>query len=179
MSKSSSESLSAFPSNSDKSNDTINDIDEIDKIETKTKRGKGADYKIEKIFESKQQLVSELQANLNDKDDIKNFCYENEMYRRVLAKETEVGHKDFFICSIKDCNVKAFILSKYDSDNYSLFLTNDQHDHEQVTNNGIPKETKEAINKLFDLGITKPKLILNSLNDCDIIIPKLSQLRIQ
>ena len=60
MSKSTSETISTLPSNSDKLNDTINDIDEIDQIETKTTRGKGATYEIKRIFETKQHLIDEL-----------------------------------------------------------------------------------------------------------------------
>lgn len=59
----------------------------------------------------------------------------------------------------------------------NLFRATDDHDHENNVNfvYEIPHDTKEAIKKMFNYGVTKPKRILNNLTVEKIELPEIKK----
>lgn len=63
------------------------------------------------------------------------------------------------------CAARAYYLCDSVSTKVHLFRATDDHDHENNVNlvYEIPHNTKEAIKRMFNYGVTKPKRILNNL----------------
>lgn len=72
------------------------------------------------------------------------------------------------------CAARAYYLFDSKSTKVNLFRATDDHDHENNVNfvYEIPHDTKEAIRRMFNYGVTKPKRILNNLTVEKIELPE-------
>ncbi|RNA17151.1 hypothetical protein BpHYR1_004119 [Brachionus plicatilis] len=84
-----------------------------------------------------------------------------------MTNNTIEGKRVYYRCNqvkrrAKQCPATIHLLYHNDSDDVSMFTTNNDHVHEDRRTTGIKKETKKEICELFKLKI-KPKRILEIL----------------
>ena len=80
--------------------------------------------------------------------------------------ESAEGIKTFYFCNGKNCPCKAYILCLPDSFRASVFMSADEHGHEnQAAKTGIDVRIKTKIDALYKDGVIKPNKIIRSLNN--------------
>lgn len=132
--------------------------DEQDEAELEPPRKKTrvhADYVFVRSFDSEKEALEYVKAG---------------NWSKYYTSSSEAGMRQMLRCpKVKfrgpQCAAKAYLL--YDSTNNQIhfYKTIAEHDHEQNINAvyEIPENTKKEIKNMFDLGVTRPKRILNNL----------------
>jgi hypothetical protein len=110
-------------------------------------------------------------------DDAKNFLKNNPNWVKFREHHTHDGKKEYYQCNVsKDCeaSLQLFVLSETAK---ALIFTSKDHKHDAVDKKrGIPQTTKDEIDALFKIGITKPKAILSALEQKNVTPPCYIQL---
>ena len=101
-----------------------------------------------------------------------------EFWRKKRTHQTYDGVKEYYYCNLdrKNCNMTAYLWYNNTNDEVELFISDGEHHHCE-NKKGIPSIVKEKIDKLYKSGLTKPCLIMRSLQDEGINCLKSSQLK--
>lgn len=131
------------------------------------------------IFKQTFETAEEAEKNVDDQ----------KIWSVYRKRRTDGGNIAVYRCNKvkrrgEQCNASVKLLYHAENMKVSRFDTKEDHDHEQIeskTGYGISQFTKEAIIKLLNVGIQKPKLIIQNLEVTQntnehIIIPTISQL---
>lgn len=94
----------------------------------------------------------------------------SENWSKYYQSSSEAGMRQMLRCpKVKfrgpQCAAKAYFLYDSTSTQIHFYKTVADHDHDQNINSvyEIPESTKNEIKNMFDLGVTRPKRILNNL----------------
>ncbi|ODM94944.1 Longitudinals lacking protein-like [Orchesella cincta] len=95
------------------------------------------------------------------------------MYR--CGRQQSEGRKFSYDCSFsRECPAKIRLFENKETPHVEVYVTDQDHNHENIKKQGLTLETKEKINQLWASGIKKPKKILAELVKGG-IEPKLTQ----
>lgn len=132
----------------------------------------------------KKGLIYEKIASFTTKVEAENTvkAYKNQKWIIINNSVTEDGKKIYYGCKTNkntECPARLYLLLKSDDLSVVLFEAKVNHIHQEINkfNYGLSLSTKLIINELFDLGITKPKKVLNELEKRKIIAPMITQIR--
>lgn len=113
----------------------------------------------------------------NEKDAMEEIAAEK-CWSKHYQNNSSVGKRIKFRCNqVKfrgsQCAASIFIILDPRTPQVHLHRAEDAHDHEENVNLivEISRETKEAISQMFDLGITRPKKILDTLMVKGLVLP--------
>ena len=129
------------------------DEDEEDNEEEKNKRASNREYIYDKTFTTIEKA--------------KEYVTQENTWRYAITKKTLLGKKLFYHCSLgltrgKQCSTGLYILLPADNLTFEIHKTNCEHDHEEKKQ-GVKNETRQYIEKIYQLGTKNPKLSLNKL----------------
>ena len=166
---------SAVPEFVENFDDTMNDIDDLDNIIPIKRRGKGVVYDFFKTV-STDEFITEFKAVKGDDDLIKSFEFDTYTFKYKYKRSTIKGLKYFYECSpdAANCSVCCYIFLGDTA--VSIFISDVAHEHVDRISRGISDVVKDAINKLYDVGVTAPKAILRALEKQNLIAPSIYQL---
>jgi hypothetical protein len=113
-----------------------------------------------------------------DGDYVKTSEFKELHWRQQRSHETEEGVKVYYGCGIAGCGAALYILYHSDSTDSSIYVVDGvDHDHShQQQSRGPDTAVRKEIEKLFDLGITKPKAVATALERINIRPPSIRQL---
>lgn len=108
------------------------------------------------------------------------FLGKENCWSKYYKTKSDEGDRQILRCNkveyraTAQCAARAYYLCDSKSTKVHLFRAADDHDHENNINlvYEIPHDTKEAIKKMFNYGVTKPKRILNNLTVEKIELPE-------
>ncbi|RNA41639.1 hypothetical protein BpHYR1_004012 [Brachionus plicatilis] len=106
-------------------------------------------------------------CTFNNKNEAMEKIKSDGIWSISMTNNTNEGKRVYYRCNqvkriAKQCPATIHLLYHNDSDDVSMFTTNDDHVHEDRRTTGIKEETKKEIFELFKLKI-KPKRILEIL----------------
>jgi hypothetical protein len=89
------------------------------------------------------------------------------MWRHAKNTSTQEGKKYFYNCNLtkkrgKQFSTGLYILLPPSDIKFDVYVTNCEHDHE-AKKVGVATETREYIEKIYQLGTKKPKAIINQI----------------
>jgi len=119
----------------------------------KSKRASNREYFYDKTFSTLEKA--------------KEYVAQENTWRYALTKKNKVGKKLFYHCSLsltkgKQCATGLYIFLPADNLTFEVHKTNCEHDHE-AKKRGVEHETREYIEKIYQLGTKKPKAIINQI----------------
>lgn len=135
-------------------NHDSDDIDFVEPLNKKKRTHKVFQY--ERTFENKNDAM----AAVN----------EEETWSEHYKSSAESGIRAMMRCNkVKyrgdQCSAGIYLQFDATTDKVHLFRALNEHDHHQKMSliYEMPPQTKQAIKEMFDIGVTKPKIILNNL----------------
>lgn len=116
------------------------------------------------------QTFSLCQSFENETDALKFLAIEN-CWSAYYSTKSDDGVRQKYRCNkvkfraTKQCARSCYLLYDSRSSKVHFFVSNNEHDHDDNGNlvYEIPVDTKKAIRDMFEMGVCKPKQILNNL----------------